>query len=795
MGLGRTYADVVDAREAINFQQVPFDPIRQPVRFSTQGPVVLAGGAPLLPDGPSPVVAGDRVLVRFQADPTENGLYEVVTPGAGADGTWARTSDFAAGSNPVSKLLVNVQEGTVSGGDIFQLATTGLITVGVTALAWALILAPAVPTWANVLLVGNFSGGTNAVLTSGDALQGEDAAPASGLQGSPAVVRGGAGDGAGGYGAVQHDLAGNQRGPAAVDWQSYRTAPTEVASGPRSFIAAGYANTASGYNSHASGFSAVASGSEAKAANYDTLASSQYSHAEGSSTQATGVASHAEGIGTTAAASGAHAEGYAANAAGTYSHAEGSQTYAGGEYSHAEGGLTQAIGQGSHAEGIGSVASGYAAHAEGFYTTASSTYTHAEGTFTTAGYDTAHAEGYGTVAVGLFSHAEGRNTVASGDYAHAEGTQTYATARAAHAEGAYAYATDYAAHAEGSFARAAGYASHAEGAFTQATGDQAHAEGYYTYAVGKAAHTEGHLTYATAPYSHAEGILGTASNDAAHAEGYATLASGYAAHAAGRGSQATGPYSHAEGYFSSAVSRGSHAEGGYTSASDDYAHAEGSITYASGYASHAEGLGCRATGYAAHAEGRYTEATGDHSHAEGSSTYATADQARAGGRLSVADVPNQIAQGAETTEAALAVGSLQASVFTLGSVTSDASGQGPKTLLPQAGSFLTIRPDTTYSMQVIVTARQTNAGGGGANGDCAMWFGTLMLIRVGAAAPTLVSAAGLTKVESNGVNGAALATPVLSADIVNNSLDIAVTGIAGADVTWHASIFDSEAGA
>lgn len=135
---GRSYWDAIDVDQNIRFRQVPYDPTRQPVRLSTQGAVSLTPGTtPLLVDGIA-VALGDRILVRLQGDPTLNGLFEVLDPGTGADGTWARTTDFAAGQTPVSKVFVAVQEGT-DAGNFYYLDTTATVTVGVSALPWALL--------------------------------------------------------------------------------------------------------------------------------------------------------------------------------------------------------------------------------------------------------------------------------------------------------------------------------------------------------------------------------------------------------------------------------------------------------------------------------------------------------------------------------------------------------------------------------------------------------------------------------------------------------------------------------
>ena len=64
-----------------------------------------------------------------------------------------------------------------------------------------------------------------------------------------------------GEGALQGDLDGNARGTSAVDWQLSRIDPTQVASGPGSFIGNGFNNTSSGSASGVvSGLNNLASG-------------------------------------------------------------------------------------------------------------------------------------------------------------------------------------------------------------------------------------------------------------------------------------------------------------------------------------------------------------------------------------------------------------------------------------------------------------------------------------------------------------------------------------------------------
>lgn len=112
-----------------------------PCRLATTEDVaVLAGGAPATVDGVN-VVVGDRILVWVQnsaASDAENGVYIVSIVGGGATGTWVRAADYDSG--PVDQIQAGrtyyVQEGTSWSRTYFSLATTGAITVGVTATQW-----------------------------------------------------------------------------------------------------------------------------------------------------------------------------------------------------------------------------------------------------------------------------------------------------------------------------------------------------------------------------------------------------------------------------------------------------------------------------------------------------------------------------------------------------------------------------------------------------------------------------------------------------------------------------------
>lgn len=90
--------------------------------------------APKVVDGVT-LAANDRVLVKDQTDLTQNGIWEVITPGTGSNGVWERATDFdgivnGLGSTEVTTAAFTfVEEGTHSGTG-WVLTTTGPITIG-----------------------------------------------------------------------------------------------------------------------------------------------------------------------------------------------------------------------------------------------------------------------------------------------------------------------------------------------------------------------------------------------------------------------------------------------------------------------------------------------------------------------------------------------------------------------------------------------------------------------------------------------------------------------------------------
>lgn len=92
-----------------------------PVVAATTGAITLSGTQTI--DG-VPVVVGDRVLVKNQADQTTNGIYDV------SASAWTRSVDFNADNDVTKGTLVFCAGGTVNGDVFYYLTTANPIVIG-----------------------------------------------------------------------------------------------------------------------------------------------------------------------------------------------------------------------------------------------------------------------------------------------------------------------------------------------------------------------------------------------------------------------------------------------------------------------------------------------------------------------------------------------------------------------------------------------------------------------------------------------------------------------------------------
>ncbi len=112
-----------------------------PVKAATTANIVLVGGAPITVSGYN-LIREDRVLVRAQANPAENGIYFVSFLGSGANGTWIRTTD-ADTAEDMSGALVAVSSGTAFVGRYFFTDFTSKDVLNVDPINWYQIIGDA----------------------------------------------------------------------------------------------------------------------------------------------------------------------------------------------------------------------------------------------------------------------------------------------------------------------------------------------------------------------------------------------------------------------------------------------------------------------------------------------------------------------------------------------------------------------------------------------------------------------------------------------------------------------------
>lgn len=95
--------------------------IKAPCAAATTAAITLSGLQTI--DGVA-LTAGDRVLVKDQADTTTNGIY------VAGSSTWQRASDFNGVRDVVSGTLVFVRAGTVNANQMWKVTATDPVTVG-----------------------------------------------------------------------------------------------------------------------------------------------------------------------------------------------------------------------------------------------------------------------------------------------------------------------------------------------------------------------------------------------------------------------------------------------------------------------------------------------------------------------------------------------------------------------------------------------------------------------------------------------------------------------------------------
>lgn len=184
---------------------------------------VYLGSPPLL-EGPNPgpvTNSGSNGILAMQAPAGRAGRPGLMLGGADT-GLFAPATGILAGS--------------AGGVEVLRATAAGTVTLGGTPGSHALEVATPLSTANRVLVSGSAIGGTVAVQA-----QGSDANISLALtpKGSGALA---------GQVPDSTTAGGNGRGANAVDWQTNRSAATQVASGPNSVLGGGRNNTADGQN-------------------------------------------------------------------------------------------------------------------------------------------------------------------------------------------------------------------------------------------------------------------------------------------------------------------------------------------------------------------------------------------------------------------------------------------------------------------------------------------------------------------------------------------------------------------
>ena len=112
----------------LNAELAATQQVKDSARAATTASITLSGAQTI--DGTS-VVAGDDVLVKDQATPSQNGLYTA------AAGAWTRRTDADTDTEVQSGMMVFVREGTVNNGRTYRMTTNDPVTLGSTSLSFA----------------------------------------------------------------------------------------------------------------------------------------------------------------------------------------------------------------------------------------------------------------------------------------------------------------------------------------------------------------------------------------------------------------------------------------------------------------------------------------------------------------------------------------------------------------------------------------------------------------------------------------------------------------------------------
>lgn len=261
--------------------------------------------------------------------------------------------------------------------------------------------------------------------------------------------------------------------------------------------------------------------------------------------------------------------------------------------------------------------------------------------------------------------------------------------------------------------------------------------------------------------------------------GIANEASGNQSVSQGAGNVVTGENSFASGSSNTINNVSAFTTGVNNQVTADRAQAMGSGNAVSGFAATALGAGNTATGTTSYVEGSVNISSGQSSHAEGSSSTASGDFSHSGGNNAVAYLNSQMAR---TSGGFNNPGSAQKSDIYLYVSTTNATitemfidGSSIRAVIPTG---------KTWGLHGTIVGRQTG-GTSGTAGDSTIETFDGVLKNVGGTV-SLVNAITATQGDTDA--GLSTTTVTVTADNVNKSLKIQVTGTANRNINWFAHV-------
>ena len=110
--------------------------VKDPVKVATTGSnITLSGGAPATLDTIS-LSLNDRILVKDQTNPVQNGIYVVSVVGSGTNGTWVRSADADSAGDIDQNTYTFVQQGPANASTSWVVTSSGPITIGTDPIVW-----------------------------------------------------------------------------------------------------------------------------------------------------------------------------------------------------------------------------------------------------------------------------------------------------------------------------------------------------------------------------------------------------------------------------------------------------------------------------------------------------------------------------------------------------------------------------------------------------------------------------------------------------------------------------------